>query len=260
MVKVCTYSQLGVNGALGNQLWQIAGTVGIGTGMEETHIRFPKWDYSSFFCVPHSWFVDDLSQYDVVHDLAPDYLQETRWWEGNEAKLDILFAPSKAVVGRLMFTYGGDLYNRTAVHVRRANNLNLPDHHPVPPLEYFEAAIDFVGGDLVVFSDDMEWCKKQSVFKDALFSPGIPEDVNLNELTQYAPKSLPEAAYDLHAMGMCSRHILSNSSFSWWGAWLADSKRVVYPSRWYGPALSHIDTKPMFKGLGWKKLEFDPSW
>ena len=48
-------------------------------------------------------------------------------------------------------------------------------------------------------------------------------------------------------MSCCHDHIISNSSFSWWGAYLNEtpSKCVVYPSLWFGKALSNHDTKDL---------------
>lgn len=254
-----TYSMLGQQGALGNQLWQIAGTIGVAR-TNGWDVRLPKWDYAKYFNLPAGMFSTDLNAYTTVHDLAPDYLQDRRLWQAHESTIDDYLRPSPMTTGLLFGIYQGALENRTAVHVRRANNLRLPDHHPAPPLEYFEAAIDLIGGDLIVFSDDMEWCRKQSIFRDAIFSPGIPGEVDVMQLTKFAPMSLPEAALDLNAMSFCRRHIISNSSFSWWGAFLSGYKNVAYPSRWYGPALEDIDTSVMFEGLEWKKVEFDPSW
>ena len=35
-------------------------------------------------------------------------------------------------------------------------------------------------------------------------------------------------------MSKCSYHITANSSFSWWAAWLSDSKKIIAPSKWFG--------------------------
>ena len=45
-------------------------------------------------------------------------------------------------------------------------------------------------------------------------------------------------------MTLCSGHIIANSSFSWWGAWLSSSQKVVAPSGWFrGSNNEHLDTK-----------------
>jgi hypothetical protein len=35
-------------------------------------------------------------------------------------------------------------------------------------------------------------------------------------------------------MSLCDYHVIANSSFSWWGAWLGESKKVIAPSQWFG--------------------------
>jgi hypothetical protein len=35
-------------------------------------------------------------------------------------------------------------------------------------------------------------------------------------------------------MTLCDYHVIANSSFSWWGAWLGESKKVIAPSQWFG--------------------------
>lgn len=75
----------------------------------------------------------------------------------------------------------------------------------------------------VVFSDRINWCKKHfpALEKTFVFIEGNdPID-------------------DLFLMSMMKHHILANSSFSWWGAYLDKSrgKIVVAPESWMHPDL-----------------------
>ena len=47
----------------------------------------------------------------------------------------------------------------------------------------------------------------------------------------------PEDYLELWLMGLCQNHIMSNSTFSWWGTFLNKklNKKIVAPSRWFGP-------------------------
>ena len=54
-------------------------------------------------------------------------------------------------------------------------------------------------------------------------------------------------------MSMCSDHIIANSTFSWWGAWLANAGIVIAPSKWFGENLTHNNTKDLYL-KDWVKL------
>ena len=71
---------------------------------------------------------------------------------------------------------------------------------------------------MIIFTDDIPWCKSQEIFSGDRFLISETED----------------NVYDLCLMSMCESHIIANSSFSWWGAWLADSEKVIAPKRWFG--------------------------
>jgi hypothetical protein len=104
--------------------------------------------------------------------------------------------------------------NSVAVHVRRirfAYQCNM---------EYYVAALSLlrqkVGNNLTVFlfSDDTEWALTQgrSVFKDFIQVPVSESDGDIQQLRVFSA---------------CRHHVLANSTFGWWGAWLADDENHV---------------------------------
>lgn len=114
--------------------------------------------------------------------------------------------------------------NTLAIHVRRTDYLGLSSYHPNLADAYYLDALEISYGftDAIVFSDDIEWCKGIDIFKDFEFSNRGPYE-------------------DMQLMSLCGRHIIANSSFSWWGAYLSESNRVVAPRNWFGPALPEHD-------------------
>lgn len=110
-----------------------------------------------------------------------------------------------------------------SIHVRRGDFLQYSTHFPPITVDYlFEAFRKFpLGQVFMVFSDDIEWCKKHMKGFQFRFSEGK------NELE------------DLTAMASCKHHIICNSTFSWWAAYLGQNpdRIVVSPHHtdWYGP-------------------------
>jgi hypothetical protein len=82
----------------------------------------------------------------------------------------------------------------------------------------------------IVFSDDIDWCKKNLPFLDEkIFIEGNDD------------------FFDLYLMSKCQNNIIANSSFSWWGAWLnkSENKKVMSPKNWFGQSYKH-NTKDLF--------------
>lgn len=103
--------------------------------------------------------------------------------------------------------------------------------HPILDLvglDYYYKAVNIIAKRikdpcLFVFSEDIEWCKKN--FK--------PENIKVVFVDQ--EYTGPKAQYYLMLMSECKHHIIPNSTYPWWGAWLCQNpeKIVIAPNIWY---------------------------
>ncbi len=126
-----------------------------------------------------------------------------------------------------------------SLHVRRgdyANHAKTNSVHGLMTLEYYRRAIDVISKRVknphfFVFSDEPEWCKENLPIKQPhTFVSGNKK-----------------GCYDMQLMTQCKHHILANSSFSWWGAWLNPSteKIVIAPKKWFNDeSLNSSDLVP----------------
>lgn len=118
--------------------------------------------------------------------------------------------------------------NPVSIHIRRGDYVNHPGFWNITP-EYIQEAFNYFTDDeytFLIFSDDIEWCKQ--IF---------PEGVVFIEGNQFE---------DLCLMSLCDHNIISNSSYSWWGAYLNqnENKKVIAPKNWFIPAKPLNDLYP----------------
>lgn len=112
-----------------------------------------------------------------------------------------------------------------AVHIRRGDYLQHPSLQVCGPA-YYRSAISHMrkrikGARFLIFSDDHTWCRNEFTDSDQrVIDSG---DLRSNPL------------HDLHLMSKASHHIISNSTYSWWAAWLAkrNGQQVLMPDRWF---------------------------
>lgn len=251
MTFVC-FSELGRSGGLGNMLFQIAATIGIAqeNGMD---YKFNSWEYDNYFAssLPKLTISDlmDLERIKLYHEPEfsfnmprldnkynwelSGYFQSIKYFEHCQTLVKKYFDPGKdhleILKNRYRLIFEED--HTCFVHVRRGDYLELVDHHPVQPLTYFEAAFKEVSKAkyFIFFSDDIRWCEK--TFGNVsyhLFVHDIP-------------------LYDLLLMSYCKNGIMSNSSFSWWGAYLNENKdKIIAPKRWFGNKLAEHKTSDLY--------------
>ena len=161
-----------------------------------------------------------------------------------------LFKCPAEVETRIEAKYGravADWDDVVSVHVRRGAYLSLPHRHPFVGVKYLERAVAMFaarGGGrrmrFLVCSDDIAWCRRffsRKEFKghDFIFSEGN------------------DVMTDLFLMAKCrGGHICSNSSFSFWGAYLGSldsppgAQLTVFPSMWFGMAIKDQDGSGMY--------------
>lgn len=108
------------------------------------------------------------------------------------------------------------------IHIRRGDYSKFPDHHPMLPLEYYQEAMGHYKGKydrVKIFTDSPEWVK---------------ENLNIGDIISRRSSDYQE----MSEFSRCGLKIISNSSFSWWGAYLSNKQNVIYPKNWYGPGVT----------------------
>lgn len=129
--------------------------------------------------------------------------------------------------------------NSVSLHVRRGDYLNIKSDDywqlgGVATEEYYQKCINYIQEHVTnphfyIFSNDIEWCQNNLKLKNVTF-------ITCNQ----GKKSWR----DLHLMSECRHHIIANSSFSWWGAWLSPHKSgITLHPRWF---IRNVETKDFY--------------
>ena len=253
------FNHLGRQGRLGNQMFQYAATKGIAAnrGYEfivANHsepyddgignmVRTELFEPFNIECkkglLQTNYVSEQHFHFDKqLFDNCPDnvslfgYYQTEKYFKHIEDEIRKDFTFKDEILEPCTEMIGDECY--VAIHIRRTDYITNSDgkaHNSLTPI-YYDTAIRSFDQDtkFIVFSDEPEWCKKQEMFSGNNFM--ISENTD-NRM-------------DLCLMSLCKGHIIANSSFSWWGAWLANSTKVVAPRVWFGPKLEHHNTKDLY--------------
>lgn len=137
--------------------------------------------------------------------------------------------------------------NAVSLHIRRADYVSdaaINQFHGTCTLAYYQQAVEIIvrkalSPHFFVFSDDILWAKENLI----LTYPTI--FISHNNATKDFE--------DLRLMIQCKHHIIANSSFSWWGAWLSKNpdKIVIAPQKWFND--ESINTKDLIPE-GWIRI------
>jgi len=235
--KLNDYLQVG---RLGNQMFEIASTIGIAIKNKHNY-AFPLWTYNNYY----TYFENPLPS-------IPTYLNYTRLKESTinkyqifDIKPDINYALSGYFQCYEYFDFCKDIIlnyfklkqihqnhinynykfnNSVSIHVRRGDYINFPNYHPIQSIEYFNNALNLIKQKdnidrIYICSDDIQWCKDNLKYNNIIYVEGESPII------------------DMFIMANCNHNIIANSSFSWWSAYLNKNpnKIVIAPKNWWGP-------------------------
>ena len=268
------YNTLGSNGRLGNQMFQYASLRGIASKRGYDWCIPPEdYDHKDNYGLFETFnlvnvkdsnigFVDGQQVQENEHCFIPEFFEECP----DNTSLDGYFQTEKYfkhISNEIHEDYSfKDQYLKSCkeyidsldskpifLHVRRTDAVGREQYHPILPISYFEDALKNWSDDTLcfVFTDDIEWCKSQEIFKKDRFlfneSNGVYQYKSIDGLGKPQNTLLPQV--DLCLMSLCSGAIIANSSFSWWGAWLQNDRGKVIapdPKKWFGTAMTNLDT------------------
>lgn len=231
------FSRLGKKGNLGNQLFQIASTAGIASENKQD-FGFPSWEYSGFLKnkLPainpslnytevyeqnyyyHKWNLE-TGNYDIN-----GWLQSEKYFKKGVRKL-LAFHPK--IENELLKNFKTLFEKKTIlISIRRGDFVNHPLYFQLSYKYYFLALLkffpDWKNCQLIFTSDEIDYCKFHfGHLQNAFF------------LENHGPFE------QLIISSRCDHFIISNSTFSWWQAWLGEKEHSIIVR----PVKNHRNTK-----------------
>lgn len=172
------------------------------------------------------------------------YFQSEKYFINHVKEITDLFSPSESIINYLYEKYSDIIEHphTVSVHVRSYLKEDpVQDYHITYGQDYYRKAMSLFPDDslFVVFTNDIVFCK--SVFAD------FHQQLLFIEKEDYI--------YDFYLMSLCKDNIITNSSFSWWAAYLNKNpeKIIVAPLPWFNPKTG-IDTEDLLP-LNWVTIQ-----
>jgi len=165
------------------------------------------------------------------------YFQSSAYFGSSETRREIqeYMKPSPEHIDFIHAKYAKLLSQRdriVVVHARRTDYLQTQhkiDYHGPLTIDYYRCAMERMR--TYVESPIFLLCADDNRF--------WTENIAVLPVSDTSEYQILYEENDVHALTLLqqfSYFIIANSTFSWWGAWLADARRVIAPARWFGPA------------------------
>lgn len=242
---VISFSKLGNHGRVGNQLFQVCSTLGLAEKYGAQAV-FPAWEHEGAFetPLPHGQMQARQIKEEHFHyydwNLKEDcdilgYLQSYKYFPKENP-----FVFTRDFAKRAKSNYEHVFEKPTiSIHIRRGDYVNHALYYQVPITWFIQALIsipDWKEHNVIVFSDDMPYAK-----------------IHFESLPNVFFSEHKTPMQDVCLMSQCDNHILSNSSLSWWGAYLSKQKNVIHPTEMFRGAFAKNSIKDYWPE-NWKAL------
>lgn len=228
-------------GGLGNQLFQVAATYSLAlsnnddavfnfnncyTPLQGNRISkykdtiFKKFIHIDQF-IPQNYYQETSYYYNPIEYksnlLLNGYFQSEKYFKTHkDILLDMFcFDDYKKIATDFLNKIGG---KKTSLHIRRGDYVSYQNVMYLLDMDYYNSAMSFFNDTtFVIFSDDLEWTKQHFNKSNMIVFDNTDEVMNIA------------------CMSLCDNHIIANSTFSWWGAYLNknENKKVIAPRKWY---------------------------
>ena len=153
------------------------------------------------------------------------YFQSSKYFKNVQTiiKNCIVFPDPERLERTLFEKCGYITSNHVIVHARRGDYIALAEYHNPQPDKYYEDGLAEIKKRIenpvfILLSDDKDYWVNSTVFKKENYVI-----VDVDEITTF------------FLMTRCKNFIMANSTFSWWGAYLANATTVIAPKQWFGP-------------------------
>jgi hypothetical protein len=251
------YVYIYIQDGLGNQLFKIAAayayakdtgrTLKVIKNKRREDSRITYWDTALKRCVsllvcsiPDSHIVyrelrigtyNKIQVYSDTNVLMEGWFNSPKYFQSYKEDICSLFYPDTTSIEKVNNLYGQYLGPHTVtVHARRGDYIRFA--HEFGPLtsEYYKSATNIITENilnpifLLISDDDSYWTTIRNEIPAFQDFPTIV--ISRNTLTDYETLALFSQVEHL---------IIANSTFSWWGAYLANAKTVISPKQWWGP-------------------------
>jgi hypothetical protein len=211
--------------------------------LEEIITRYHKKKYK-LYQEKEEFFFDENVFHQTSSFMVGTWQSEKYFADIKEfIKEDFIFIPPKDKKNKELSKEILDC-NSVSIHVRRGDYLDprwAASHQVINDKTYYSNAINYVNNKIknprfYIFSDDISWVVQNL---------SVPNSVIISH------NKGKNSYFDMYLMSLCKHNIISNSTFSWWGAWLNnnETKIVTIPYRW----LNTKDCKELYPA-NWIKI------